>query len=438
MSAADVAREAVSRLHLDDQSDGELAEPASLFERDVEAKAYDLRVLEAARDKVGAEKAAAETVPPFDDGLLADVLARPAEPPHRVESLIPSEAGTLVVAQRKTGKTTWQLNLARSLILGGRFLGRFEVRPVAGRVGLLNFEVSAAQLARWAHESGVPDDRLYLVNLRGRRNPFNLDADREHLAERLRAHEVESLIVDPFGRAYTGKSQNDPGEVGAWLADLDRFARGDAGIADVILAAHAGWDGERTRGASALEDWADVVVTLVRGRDDGQERYLRAEGRDVLIEEDRLDYDAATRTLTLAGAGSRKSAAKVRQVEALMPAVIELLRETPLMSGNQLDGAIKSLIVSGDLEAKHSKGDGARAAQLLERRSLVASKDGPRGARLFTLLVGPTSPTSPTSPDLPRGTSDDLPTSLIGGGHSGKTATAPPQPQGTLDLPGDS
>ena len=46
----------------------------------------------------------------------------------------------------------------------------------------------------------------------------------------------------------------------------------------LILTAHAGWNGERTRGASALEDWADVVITLVRDPDNDQVRYLRAEG----------------------------------------------------------------------------------------------------------------------------------------------------------------
>ena len=102
--------------------------------------------------------------PPFDADLLADVLGRPAEAPHRVDGLIPSQAGTLVVAQRKTGKTTLELNLARSLIGGEDFLGRFPVRAITGRVGLLNYEVSAGQLARWAHEAGVPPDRLYLVN----------------------------------------------------------------------------------------------------------------------------------------------------------------------------------------------------------------------------------------------------------------------------------
>jgi hypothetical protein len=118
----------------------------------------------------------------------------------------------------------------------------------------------------------------------------------------LKARGIEAILCDPFGRAYTGQSQNDPGEVGAWLIGLDEFARAEVGARDVVLSAHAGWNGERARGASALEDWADSIITMTKddSEDGTGERYLRAIGRDVDLEEDRLDYDPRTRTLTLA------------------------------------------------------------------------------------------------------------------------------------------
>ena len=344
------------------------------------------RVRADARDVLAAERAG--EVPPFDAGLLVDVLARPAEPKHRVEDLIPADAGTLVVAQRKTGKTTLTSNLARSLILGGDFLGRFPVTPVTGRVAILNYEVSAAQLARWTDECGVPSDRLLLVNLRGRRNPLGNAEDRKRLADVLREYEVESLIVDPFGRAYSGQSQNDSGEVGAWLATLDRWARGDCGVRDVVLTAHAGWDGERTRGASALEDWADSIITLVRDKDDDQVRYLRAEGRDVLVDEDRLDFDPFTRALTLAGAGSRKTAAKTRNLDDLVPDVVRAVTAAPGMSGYKLTAAMR------EQGAAFQRGDEIKAAKLAVERHLLRTESGPRNSTLYFL--------STTSPDLSR------------------------------------
>src|SRR5687768_13005377 len=60
------------------------------------------------------------------------------------------------------------------------------------------------------------------------------------------------------------QSQNDPGEVGAWLIGLDQFTRTEVGALDLVLATHAGWNGERTRGSSALEDWADSIITMTR------------------------------------------------------------------------------------------------------------------------------------------------------------------------------
>ena len=139
------------------------------------------------------------------------------------------EASTLITAQRKTGKTTLLLNLARSLLTGEPFLGIFEVRPVEGLVALLNYEVSGDTISEWANEAGLDPDQFFIVNLRGRRNPLADLEDRGRLAELLRHRGTESLLTDPFGRAYTGQSQNDPGEVGNWLAELDRFTRGDVG-----------------------------------------------------------------------------------------------------------------------------------------------------------------------------------------------------------------
>lgn len=310
-------------------SDSEGAPAVTLFDLQVADESNKIRIREAARRLVDEEnRGPAE---PFDAGTLAEILARPAEPDARIDRLLPWEASALITAQRKTGKTIMQLNMARSLLTGEDFLGRFGVRPLSGDVAFLNFEVSGAQLARWADEVGIPSGRFYLVNLRGRRNPLIDPEDRQQLADTLRARGVETVFCDPFGRAYTGNSQNDAGEVQSFLMSLDLFVRAEVGAKDLILAAHAGWNGERTRGSSALEDWADVLVTLTRDdTEDGDgERYLRAVGRDVELDEDRLDFDQATRRLTLAGAGSRKQAGKQRKIVDLLPQVIKVIEDRP-------------------------------------------------------------------------------------------------------------
>ena len=282
--------------------------------------------------------------PPFDLDTLAGVLARPADPPMRAEGLIPWSGSALVVAQRKTGKTTLLLNYARALMTGEHFLGDFPIIPLAAteRVAFLNYEVSAAQLGRWAHEVGCDPDRLILANLRGRRNPLGNDDDRAALAAHLRAANVTSVIVDPFGRAYTGESQNDNGEVQSFLISLELFVREEVGALDLMLATHAGWDGERTRGASALEDWGDVIITMTK--DDDDKRFIKAIGRDVDIDEDALEMDPLTRTLTRTGEGGRSQKSKIPpRVAKLAVLVVRAASQAPGCSRADIKRAITGM-----------------------------------------------------------------------------------------------
>jgi hypothetical protein len=341
--------------------------------------------------------------PPFDADLLDNVLARPAEPPMRVDGFLPSGGRLLVVAQRKTGKTTLDLNLAKSLIDGRDFLGRFATRPVTGTVAILNYEVGAAVLAGWAQQVGIPGGRLLLVNLRGRRNPLDHPEDRARLVELLREHNVEALIVDPFGRAYTGRSQNDAGEVTAWLCDLDRLAV-DAGVTELVLSVHAGWDGERTRGSSALEDWADVVVTLARDPDDETMRYLRAFGRDVEVDEDRLVFEPDTRTLTLAGAGSRKRSKAERAVETAMPDVLDYVTDNPGCSGRS---------IRENVDGRNGVLDQARQ-RLVERGDIVEDPRAGRGGGK-SYRIPAEGEVRPSAPEVRPGTVGTAPTASYRG-----------------------
>jgi len=388
---------------MQDYSADDAYEDALNLRRDVAAELHKLRVRKAAQEALRAESE--PPAPPFDAGTLGEILARPADPPMRVDGLIPWESSALLVAQRKTGKTTMLLNLARSLLTGEDLLGKFAVRPIDGIAAILNLEVSAAMLGRWAEDHGIDRDRLYLVNLRGRRNPFTHPQDRAILAADLRARGVESLIVDPFGRAYPGKSQNDSGEVGAWLVDLDLFARCEVGAKDLVLTAHAGWNGERTRGSSALEDWADVIITMTRDADDDSLRFLRAEGRDVELAEDRLDFDPTTRTLSLAGTGSRKMSHDAKRLDELVLAVVEQVTVTPGINGSELGEALKSAGVS------FQKGDERKAARAAVDAGRLRIELGARNAKLYfcTDLPRPT-------PNYPDGASVTYPDpTLIGG-----------------------
>lgn len=346
--------------------------------------------LERARQIVAEIRERAHPKPAPDCGLVSDILARPEAETWRIERLLPTGARMLFTAQRKTGKTTATGNIARSLITGHPFLGHFHTTPIAGRVGVLNYEVTGAQFARWMDDIGVPGDRMYVENLRGCINPLTTEDGRNALVERLRAHEVEVLIVDPFGRAYHGKDQNDAAQVTPWLVTLDQIAE-MCGATELILTAHAGWNGERTRGSSALEDWPDVIVTLTKDPET-TERYIRADGRDVDLDEDRIEYHELTRTYTLTGEGSKAGAADRRTVERLVVGLVDLLGRRPDLS---VSGIAKAWRDEGFY---FTNGDEQRASREAVERGLVVIQHGPRGAKLHRL-----APPPPTSSDLLRG-----------------------------------
>lgn len=363
------------------------SEAQSVEEVEIRAEVRKLRVRDEARRRFALEQRG--ELQPFDAGTLAEVLARPPEPPMRVAELMPSDGAVLLSAQRKTGKTTLSANLTRSLLTGEDFLGRFAVRPIAGDVAFLNYEVSAAQLARWLSDVGVPADRCHLVNLRGTRNPLTVEDERARLASHLRERGVEAIIVDPFGRAFGGQSQNDAGEVGRWLIDLDHFVRAEVGAKDLVLTAHAGWNGERTRGSTALEDWADAVWTLTRDTDEEEgARYFRAMGRDVDLDEDRLDFDPQTRRLSLAGAGSRKHSREHRRHDETRREILSLLAS----HGEGLTGKELATRAGGRRDAAFTR---ARQS-LVDDGSVLAQprKKGRGGGVMYSL--------NPNLPNLPK------------------------------------
>lgn len=378
----------------------EQAKPQTVTEDDhakaVAASVERKRVEHEARIEFALWQAEQDPAQPFDAGSLRDILARPADDAYRVEGLIPAESSTVIMAKRKTGKTTFNLNLARALLLGGEFLRMFTTHPLRGNVAILNFEVTGRQLASWAADIGVPDDRLYLVNLRGRRNPLTHPADRAELAAQLKAQNVEALFVDPFGRAFAG-NQNDAGEVSAWLVDLDTFARSEVGATELILNVHAGWNGDRSRGSSALEDWPDSIIRLTTKDDDENgSRFLSALGRDVDVPEDELHFDPTTRLLSLTGAGSRRSKRIEEKIDSLVDPVVDIVKSSPGIKSTEVGLRLRSAGVS------FQKGADAKALAAAVTAGHLVVRPGARNTKnYYPAGMSLTVPLEGTSPDTP-------------------------------------
>jgi hypothetical protein len=239
---------------------------------------------------------------------------------------------------------------------------------------------------------GLDPDRVVLVNLRGRSNPLADETERRELAEQLRAANVEIVIVDPFSRAFTGENQNDAGQVTTFLMMLDAFTREEVGASELILTNHAGWDGERTRGSSALEDWPDALWRLVQ--DDQGTRYFSAFGRDVDLPEDALDFDPNTRHLTLSRSGSRRAKRQVAHHDELIAAVVQIVSLRP---------GLKTGEIEAELTLPRQRGDLSQALQRAVDDGTLTRENGPRNSRLYS-LAKPVTPSHPegSSPESPR------------------------------------
>ncbi|TFB15438.1 hypothetical protein E3V93_01785 [Microbacterium sp. 3H14] len=316
---------------------------------------------------------------PFDAGSLGEILARPDSTRFRVDGLILAEGFTTVVAARKTGKTTFNLNLADSLLTGSDFLGRFPVEPVTGRIALLNFEVAARQVAHWASLVGVDPDRFDIVTLRGRRNPLLHPQDRADLAAYLRDRDVEFLFVDPLSRAFYGDNGNDNTQMQRFLSDLDTFARSEVGATDVVLNVHAGWNADRSRGASATEDHPDSIIWLRPGDKEKGDRstYIEARGRDVDVEEMQLAFDPSTYRLSLTGEGSRREAKQTQKQGDLEPHLQRIINGQPGINTKGVTEALRGARVP------FQKGDETRSLKAMQEGGRIGWKRGASNASLW-------------------------------------------------------
>lgn len=329
-----------------------------------------LRARHDAKQLHTAELAAKTFRAPAYTHTLTDELALPEEPvTYAVQDILPTRGNALLTAAFKSGKTTLVTNLLRSYADGDPFLGRFTVTPGAGRIGIFNYELSAEQYRRWLRAQGIQNtDRVAVLHLRGHRLPLTSPSVEDWIVAWLLEQEVTFWIADPFARAATGTDENSNTEVGVWLDTFD-VIKERAGVSEAVLATHTGrtemeQGQERARGATRLDDWADVRWLLVK--DDEERRYFRATGRDVDLAEEQLAYDPVTRALTIGGGDRRWH--KGRDLEQH---VLDYINEHPGCGIREIQNA-----GLGQKEAVNS------ARGRLVARHLVRVENGPRRAEL--------------------------------------------------------
>lgn len=342
---------------------------AAALERDIEKERRRLQVTESAREQLRAAKADDAFTRPEDSGTLAQALAKERQPlSYTIDQLHPSGSNSLIAAQYKVGKTTLMANLLKSYADGDKFLGEFAVKPGAGRIALLNYELTEDMLLdEYLTPLGIENpDRVALLNLRGLNFDLRSPAAFDHAVEWLQDYECDALILDPFGAAARLTNENDNSEARNWLLGVLDPLKEAAGIRDLWISAHTGRgekeEGEEhVRGASSVDDWADVRWLYSKanvGGGDGDtrwRRFLSADGRGVDVSEHELAFDKEDHSLYVSRYRSRAVArlqGSVKVVESIVqaePGINATNLKAKLSIGNRDKSGPINEAVQGDL-----------------------------------------------------------------------------------------
>lgn len=224
-----------------------------------------------------------------------------------IRDIFPQGANISITAQYKAGKTTLVNSLAKSLADGSKFLDYFQEPVHPRRIVIFNYEVSENQYRRWMKDVAINhSDHITLVHLRGERLPLISNRVQRLIISMLKDLDCQTWILDPFARAFVGSGdENSNSDVGVFLDTLD-FIKKQANVDNLVLPMHTGRAQEhgidRARGATRLDDWADVRWLLSKTEEG---RFFAADGRDVVLEQQALAFDEATRGLRLGGASAK-------------------------------------------------------------------------------------------------------------------------------------
>ena len=257
----------------------------------------------------------------------AEFVTEESEPAAPLFGELAAEGHNVTLtAAFKVGKTTVVENAGIDLATGGHFLGRFRVDGPR-RVALLNYELTEADMRDRMRAWPIPPEALaliHVVNLRGTHLCLTAPAGRAWLLAELAPHRPDVLIVDTYGAAAgpSIESENDNAGARRFLTTVDSI-KAELGCPSSIMSAHTGRQmfaegTEHARGATVLDDWADVRLVLTRDVTTGA-RYLASEGRgEFQLLESVLSFDAATRRLLLPDVGmSRAETRKTTNAQAV-------------------------------------------------------------------------------------------------------------------------
>jgi hypothetical protein len=335
-----------------------------LFQAVVDAELGSLSSRELAKIKYNEMEFALEGEPTPAISLTELLSQNIQKTKWAIEGLLIMCGKVFLAAKAKSGKTTMSMSLLKSLADGEDFLGKFKVNPVEGRIGYMNLELTEHQMQEWVGRQDIKNhDRIHFWNLRGKVNPFRSANARNHLIEEIKSLGIKTLIIDTFSKIFPGEANNNS-EVNRFLAMLD-VTLDKAGVEQLIMLVHAGNDGSKIRGATALTDHPDGIWYLAT--DEEGNRFFHAIGRDISVPEGQLIYEPETSELTYTGASKKLTKGLSAKDKALA-----FIKENKGASAALIDDSI-----GGTKEFK------IKIRKQLIKDGLVEVKKGPRNSDLY-------------------------------------------------------
>lgn len=277
----------------------------------------------------------------------------------------------LLVAQKKVGKSILVSNFVRALVDVEPFLGRLAVTPLEPDRTIVHFdnELGADNMRRWLRAQRIVNtSRVFVADMRGKLATFNIlnPEIRNEWAERIRAVNGQVIIFDCLRPALDALGMSEDKEASRFAQALTAL-KIESGATDLLLVHHAGHDGSRARGDSALAGWCTDEWKLSLESQDNpfSPRVFSALGRSNDMQPTRLEYDPLSRRLSLA-----EQSVTSERTDSNVDLVCEAVRRSPGLNSTQLRDALASAGV---------KNGGDRSVALREaqeRGMVIAVKSG--------------------------------------------------------------
>ncbi|AHW63914.1 Hypothetical protein CGLY_07345 [Corynebacterium glyciniphilum AJ 3170] len=310
----------------------------------------------------------------------------------------------LLYAKAKIGKSTLAHNVIAALLSGNRLFGRYRVETPAGRIGLIDTEMTPEHLrnefgTEWP-EIVANNERLATWSLgrKGAARQFDVtDPEvRQKWVDRLRTANVEVLIVDCLGPLLrtAGVSEN---EDAARFMEHIREVCDRAGVKAHLIVDHAsskqGNEGNGPRGDSKKQDTADALWKFSKNRDTGL-FHLHVEGRDGEHTVD-LERDVDSYRFRKVFYLDDPDYAREKDAHELFPVVRAAISDSPaVLSQTELRDAVGERLKR---RADPPGRDRVRQAIIsLTVQGCLSESRGERGAKLYALTG--TEPVKPSKP----------------------------------------